>query len=121
MTIRVRDSVVEFGGGFEADAEAASEFFNTGQEEIGRLPPRAIRTSEAQASAEAVHGKMRAARVAFLRRHAGELYARLTDDQRRFVRIEQLVYDAAAIVPGLVPTRAQIQAEREHPQKDKEG
>jgi thioesterase DpgC len=35
--------------------------------------------------------------------------------------VEELVYAAAQAVPGLVPTREQIRAEREHQQKDKEG
>jgi (3,5-dihydroxyphenyl)acetyl-CoA 1,2-dioxygenase len=121
MAIRVRDSVVEFGGEFDADAEAASSFFAAGGEEIAKFPPRAGRTAGEQHRAEEIHARMRAARIAFLRRHASELYARLTNERRRFVRIEQLVYEAAITVPGLVPTRAQIQAEREHPQKDKEG
>jgi thioesterase DpgC len=49
------------------------------------------------------------------------LYAQLTRDHSQFVRVEDLVYAAAQAVPGLVPTREQIRAEREHQQKDKEG
>ncbi len=63
----------------------------------------------------------RAARFAFLRRHAGTLYDKLTDNRRKFVRIERLVYDAAALVPGLAPTKAEVDAEAELKQADKEG
>ena len=42
----------------------------------------------------------REARFAFLRRHACTLYDKLTDDRRKFVRIERLVYDAAAARAG---------------------
>jgi len=63
----------------------------------------------------------RDARNAFLRRHARTLYDRLTDGRRKFARIERLVYDAAAIVPGLVPTRAEVDAESEKKQADKDG
>jgi (3,5-dihydroxyphenyl)acetyl-CoA 1,2-dioxygenase len=63
----------------------------------------------------------RDARWAFLRRHARTLYNKLTDDRRKFVRIERLVYDAAALVPGLVPTKAQVDAESEKKQADKDG
>jgi (3,5-dihydroxyphenyl)acetyl-CoA 1,2-dioxygenase len=45
----------------------------------------------------------------------------LTDDRRAFVRIEELVYQAAEQVPGLVPTRAAVLAERQRLQKDKDG
>jgi len=63
----------------------------------------------------------REARFAFLRRHARTLYDKLTDSRRKFVRIERLVYDAAAIVPGLAPTKAQVDAEAELKQSDKQG
>jgi thioesterase DpgC len=45
----------------------------------------------------------------------------LTHEHQDFARIEELVYSAAERVPGLVPTRSQILAERERLQKDKEG
>ena len=120
MAIGAREDV-RFAGSFEGDAEAASRLFADGRMQINRLPPRPVRSDAEQSSAEGVHARMRAARTSFLRRHVGELYARLTDERRRFVRIEELVYLAGEVVPGLVPTRQQIGAEREHPQKDKEG
>jgi thioesterase DpgC len=63
----------------------------------------------------------REARFAFLRRHARTLYDKLTDNRRKFVRIERLVYDAAAIVPSLAPTKAQVDAESELKQSEKQG
>ncbi len=67
---------------------------------------------------------MRAARLArwtFLRRHARTLYDKLTDSRRKFVRIERLAYDTPALVPGLVPTKAEVDAESEKRQADKDG
>ncbi len=49
------------------------------------------------------------------------VYDALTDGGRRLLRVSELVYAAADRYPGLVPTRAEIDAEREHPQKDKAG
>ncbi|MBN9090136.1 MAG: enoyl-CoA hydratase/isomerase family protein [Reyranella sp.] len=63
----------------------------------------------------------RDARWAFLRRHARTLYDKLTDARAKFVRIERLAYDAAALVPGLVPTKAEVDAESEKKQADKDG
>lgn len=63
----------------------------------------------------------RDARYAFLRRHGGTLYDKLTDSRRKFVRIERLVYAAADLVPGLVPTKAQVDAESQLRQSEKEG
>jgi thioesterase DpgC len=50
---------------------------------------------------------------------ARELYGDLTRDGP--LRADELVYAAAERVPGLVPTRAQVAAERELLQKDKQG
>jgi thioesterase DpgC len=111
-----------FGAGqLDADTQAASRFLAAGQALLERLPPRPQRSPNEHAAADALKDHLRTTRVAFLRRHAGALYGSLTDDGARVVRIEDLVYLAAARVPGLVPTRAQIRAERGRLQKDKEG
>ncbi len=115
------DPSTSFGDSFASDSHAASRYFEVGQTLIDRLPVRASRSETEQAAAEALHHQLRAVRLAFLRRRAAELYAKLTHARTRFVRVEELVYLAAGAVPGLVPTRAQIAAEREHAQKDKEG
>jgi (3,5-dihydroxyphenyl)acetyl-CoA 1,2-dioxygenase len=49
------------------------------------------------------------------------IYDTLTDGRRRRLRVAELVYAAADQYPGLVPTRAEIDDEREHRQKDKQG
>ena len=61
------------------------------------------------------------ARERFLREHAEELYADLTDDYATPLRLDELVYRAAERFPGLVPTRAEVEAEAEHLQGEKEG
>jgi (3,5-dihydroxyphenyl)acetyl-CoA 1,2-dioxygenase len=104
-----------------ADGVAASRFFRAGQALIDRLPPRAQRSATEQAVAETLRGHLRATRIRFLRSYAAELYAELTDHLRKFVRVEDLVLLAADRVPGLVPTHVQLEAEREHAQKNKEG
>ena len=45
----------------------------------------------------------------------------ITDGGRRALRCAELVYEAAERYPGLVPTRAEIEEERTHVQKDKRG
>ena len=48
------------------------------------------------------------------------LYDELTDGCTRSLRLEPLLYAAAERVPGLVPTRAEMDAERERPLADKD-
>ncbi|MHB8244632.1 MAG: enoyl-CoA hydratase/isomerase family protein [Acidimicrobiales bacterium] len=49
------------------------------------------------------------------------VYDELTDGRRRCLRVSELVYTAAERFPGLVPTRASIDAERQLLQKEKAG
>jgi thioesterase DpgC len=63
----------------------------------------------------------RAERHEHLRHHIESIYDVLTDERRQSRRVSDLVYAAAERYPGLVPTRAAIEAERERPQKDKLG
>ncbi len=63
----------------------------------------------------------REAREAFLIENAESIYEELTDSYRKAIRVEELVFEAAERYPGLLPSRAQIAAERERPQAEKEG
>jgi (3,5-dihydroxyphenyl)acetyl-CoA 1,2-dioxygenase len=56
-----------------------------------------------------------------LRENVESIYADLTDGLRRSLRVSELVYSAAERFPGLLPTRAAIDAERGLCQKDKQG
>jgi (3,5-dihydroxyphenyl)acetyl-CoA 1,2-dioxygenase len=60
-------------------------------------------------------------RESYLREHAEEIYADLTDDLATPLRVEELVERAAERFPGLVPTREELAAERERPLAEKEG
>jgi thioesterase DpgC len=53
--------------------------------------------------------------------NACDLYEELTGGCSNPLRLEELVYEAAERVPGLVPTRAQMQAERQRSLAQKEG
>jgi thioesterase DpgC len=110
-----------FGPSYDVDIGPATRFFAAGQALIDRLPPRPRRSDAEQAAAETLTQRLRETRAGFLRRHAARLYAQLTDEMHKFVRVEELVYLAAGVVPGLVPTREQVTLDRQRLQKDKEG
>jgi len=106
---------------FEPASAATCSYLTRGEELLGRLPARRDR-NEAEAEAAAlVKADLDDARARFLRAHAEDVYAALTDDLRRAVRDEELVYAAADRFPGLVPTRSQVAAERTNALADKEG
>jgi thioesterase DpgC len=106
------DVAPDVTGSFEAAAAAVCEHLTRGEEHLGSLG-----TTEAAA----LKGELDATRADFLRVHAEAVYATLTDDLRRPIRDEELVYAAAERFPGLVPTRDQMAAERARPLPDKRG
>ncbi len=114
------DSVVAMGD-FASDAAAFSAYWQQAAARLRRLPPKAQRDPAAQDIADIIQQASRDARFVFLRKHARTLYDRLTDNRRKFVRIEKLVYDAAELVPGLVPSRAEVAAEAQLRQSEKDG
>jgi len=106
---------------FYRDSEIFSQFWKTGADLLAALPKKPARNRKQQCAAKLVLEIGRDERDQFLRHHVETLYRMLTRDYTQFVRVENLVYDAATLVPGLVPTIPEVKAEAQHPQKDKDG
>jgi thioesterase DpgC len=83
--------------------------------------PLRVRIASGAVLAQNFEGADHDARERFLRAHAGEVYAELTDDFATPLRLDELVYRAAERFPGLVPTRAEVEAQAERLQGEKEG
>jgi thioesterase DpgC len=106
---------------FTADCARFSRYWEASAALLARLPAKPARNADEARAAESIKREARAARSAFLSAHAAEVYDRLTRNRSRFVRVEELVYEAASLVPGLAPTRAQVEAESALAQRDKDG
>src|SRR6202790_4295052 len=113
------DAVVT--GEYRRDAENFSRQWRTGAEPLDRLPRAPARSDAEAAAAAAILARDRAARQTFLGMHVEALYRRLTGDLANFKRVENLVRDAAAAVPGLAPDDAQLARENALAQRDKDG
>ena len=105
----------------EKAAPPAREVFARGWREIASLPSRSARND-----AEKARGGERVREMAELcsslcRTHRREIYDRLTDSRTRSVRVDELVWRAAELWPGLVPSRAEVAEEAERMQADKDG
>jgi thioesterase DpgC len=83
------------------------------------LPAKLARNADQSAAGDLILREEREAREEFLARHVEALYRKLSGG--RFVRAEDLVYEAATTVPGLVPTAAQVSQEATKPLKGKDG
>src|SRR5215475_4574271 len=106
---------------FERDRHGYSQFWQRSNDLLARLPEKPRRNDTEAAAARAVLVAARDHRERFLSAHAETLYDRLTRERSVFVRLEQLVLDAAGAVPGLTPTREQLTAESSRLQRDKDG
>jgi thioesterase DpgC len=105
----------------EEDAVRYAEFWARSQQLLRALPIKPKRNDGQRAAAETILAAARASRDRFLAAHAEWIYDRLTKGRTTFVRVEDLVYDAAAAFPGLVPTREDVAAEAALDQRDKDG
>ena len=110
MTILLDAPALE--GRFDADAAALAEFVQRGAALLEGLALDARRE---------LRDAVDAARERFLRAHVERLYDELSDGCTRALRAEALLERAAERVPGLVPTAADVAAERQHRQADKVG
>ena len=109
------------GESLRAAGGALSRFTGRGRELAALLPARGKGTEAEQAARTAISDAMTSARETFLRAHAADLYAALTGHYSRWLRLEELMEQAAAAVPGLVPSPADMAAERARGLPDKEG
>jgi (3,5-dihydroxyphenyl)acetyl-CoA 1,2-dioxygenase len=108
-------------GSPEEDAQALAHHVHAGERLLDALPAPSERRGDSLHHAQRVHKACRALRQQFLARHANWLYDRLTHGRNQYLTLSELVYAAAGCCPGLVPTQAQIDAERTHIQAHKEG
>jgi (3,5-dihydroxyphenyl)acetyl-CoA 1,2-dioxygenase len=107
--------------GVAGDAADLARRAERGEELLARLPARPDRDEEEQRAADRVHAGVRAAREGFVARHADAVYHLITEGGTVPRRVTGVAEAAAAAFPGLVPTRAQLAAERDCPQAAKEG
>jgi thioesterase DpgC len=108
-------------GNFKRDVAASTKFWRGGAELLAKLPMKPKRAAEQQAAADAILQDCRRSREQFLTRHSDTVYRKLTKNLGNFLRVEDLVYDAAKLVPGLTPTRKQVEAESARMQSEKDG
>ncbi len=108
-------------GNFKRDAATGSRYWRAGADLIAKLPGKPKRSVEQKLAADVIISCCRQARESFLQRHAETVYRKLTKNLAAFVRIDDLAFDAGKLVPGLTPTRKQVEAESTMMQSAKDG
>jgi (3,5-dihydroxyphenyl)acetyl-CoA 1,2-dioxygenase len=108
-------------GDFHVDRPRYMRFWQLSRDLLARLPKKPARNPAEAKAAQSILAAAREQREHFLAAHAELLYDELTHQRSRFIRLEDLVFAAADAVPGLTPSAAQVAAEAELLQRDKDG
>lgn len=108
-------------GDFAYDRAVCSAFWDLGKRLRGQLSNKTARNPNEITANEYIHQRERELREHFLDAHIEKLYDKLTNCGSKFLRVEQLVLEAAQIVPDLVPSAEALASERRLLLKDKEG
>lgn len=103
------------------DADALRRLVEEGWTHLDRLPLRSKRSAAEKESGERIVRAIADLDWRFVRSHRDAVYRKLTDDFRRNLRLDELMWRAADLWPGLVPTRAQLDEESQRAQIDKDG
>jgi len=110
-----------FRGNYKRDVATATKFWRDGAAFLAKLPKKPQRNTAQKLAADIIQDHGRQSRERFLSHHAGAIYRKLTNNLSTHVRVEELCYEAAKLIPGLTPTRKQVDAERQFMQSEKDG
>ncbi|MBR0846778.1 enoyl-CoA hydratase/isomerase family protein [Bradyrhizobium diazoefficiens] len=101
-----------------ADLRAA---IGSGRALLARLPLRSQRTAVEKTAGEAIVHLTADAAWCFFRQHAVAMYRDLTQGGARSLRVDALLWEAAARWPDILPSQADLASEGECMQGDKDG
>jgi thioesterase DpgC len=116
-----RSTACDASGDFVADRLSFARFWQRSRHLIDGLPPKAKRSEPQAVVADEIRRAARQSRERFLQRHVEAVYAALTQNFSQFVRVEDLVRNAAIAFPGLVPPAEQLATEAGTLQGHKDG
>lgn len=105
----------------DAEARLIADACRQGNALLATLPIKSQRNAEQKRAAEVLQHPCWNLCVKFFRRHAREIYARLTADGARSPRVDVLLSDASRLLPGILPSDEALAEELKLAQKDKDG
>jgi (3,5-dihydroxyphenyl)acetyl-CoA 1,2-dioxygenase len=105
----------------DAAAPRLSLVCRQGRSLLGRLPPKSKRSDGERAAGHAIVHLVADASWQFFRTYRRPIYDTLTRNGSRPLRVSELAEAAAELLPGILPTRADLAEESKHLQMDKDG
>ena len=115
------DTNVPATGDAGTDWDTLAAHLAAGDHLFSMLPPKPGRDSDLQRMASVLQHTSRQLRQRFMQMHADWVYDVLSENRTRRLAMTALSDAASVRFPGLVPTAAQLAAEREQLQCDKDG
>lgn len=105
----------------DPEARLVADANRQGRALLAQLPIKSQRSPAQKRAAEVLQHPCWNLCVRFFRRHAREIYARLTADGARSPRVDVLLCDASRLLPGILATDEELAEELKLAQKDKDG
>ncbi|MBI4292410.1 MAG: enoyl-CoA hydratase/isomerase family protein [Betaproteobacteria bacterium] len=103
------------------DARRLGRLCRQGRDLLERLPRRSRRNEREKAAGHALVHLLADSAWRFFRVYRRPIYDALTRHGARSLRVEELAWQAADLLPGILPSRAELAAESERMQMDKDG
>jgi len=103
------------------DTARLGQLCRAGRALLARLPLKSKRKPDEKAAGHALVHLLADAVWRFFRAYRKPIYDALTAERTRALRIEDLAWAGADLLPGILPTQAELAAESVHLQADKDG
>jgi thioesterase DpgC len=103
------------------DAARLGQVCRRGRELLARLPARSRRNAEEKAAGHALVHLLADAAWRFFRTYRIPIYDALTVGRTRALRLDELAWAGADLLPGILPTQAELAEESLSLQMDKDG
>ena len=104
-----------------ADAQRLGRVCRAGRELLARLPAKSRRNANEKAAGDALVHLLADAAWRFFRVYRRPIYEVLTRKAGRALRVEELAWGAAELLPGILPTQTELAAESTGLLMDKDG
>ncbi len=103
------------------DSARLGQVCRQGRELLSRLPAKSKRNTDEKAAGHALVHLLADAVWRFFREYRRPIYDALTGERARALRVDELAWAGADLLPGILPTQAELAAESLRPQRDKDG
>ncbi len=108
-------------GDFELDSSRSSAYWGKAQALLNALPAKVKRTADESLALKMILDLARLHRQDYLRVHASTVYNTITQQKKRFLRLDALLELSQHLVPGLTPSKEILAKELELIQSQKDG